>query len=81
MLTASGQLSREGWVLDSGCSYHMTFKRDLMFDIEELNGGKILMGNDTYCEVTAIGKVKIVNHNNSTVILTDVRYSSTVRRI
>lgn len=80
MLTASGKLSREGWVLDSGCSYHMTFRKDLMFDTEEIDGGKILMGNDTYCEVTVIGKVKIVNYNKSTVILTEVRYSATARR-
>ena len=51
-----------------------------MFDVEEVDGGKILMGNDTHCEVTAIGKVKIVNYDKSTVILTGVRYSSTARR-
>ena len=34
-----------------------TYRRDLMFDVEELDGGKILMGNDTFCEVTAVGKV------------------------
>lgn len=32
-----------------------------MFDVEEVNGGKNLMGNDTYCEITAIGKIRIVN--------------------
>lgn len=80
MLTASSQINREGWVLDSGCSYHMTFRKDLMFDVEEVNGGMILMGNDTYCEITAIGKVKIVNHNNTEVVLTGVRFSETARR-
>lgn len=80
MVTASCHLNREGWVLDSGCSYHMTFRRDLMFDVEEINGGKILMGNDTFCEITAIGKVKFVNYNKSEVILTGVRYSESARR-
>lgn len=80
MLTASSQVNREGWVLDSGCSYHMTFRRDLMFDVEEINGGKILMGNDTYCEVTAIGKIKLMNYNRTEVVLTGVRYSATARR-
>lgn len=23
-----------------------------MFDVEEVNGGRILMGNDSYCEIT-----------------------------
>ncbi|CAL9233575.1 unnamed protein product [Arabidopsis halleri] len=51
-----------------------------MFDIQEIRGGKILMGNDTYCEITAIGKLKIVNYDNSVVILTKVRYSATTKR-
>lgn len=51
-----------------------------MFDVEEIDGGRILMGNDTYCEVTAVGKVKIVNYNNTEVVLTQVRYSATARR-
>lgn len=79
MLTAS-ESAREGWVLDSGCSYHLTCRKDLMFDIEEIDGGKILMGNDTFCVITAIGKVKIVNYDNTTVVLTKVRYSSTAKR-
>ena len=80
MLTASQEGSREGWMLDSGCSYHITKRRDLMFDVEEVNGGRILMGNDSYCEITAIGKIKIVNSDGSEVILSKVRYSPTARR-
>ena len=38
------------------------------------------MGNDIYCEITAIGKIKIVNYDNSIVILTKVRYSPTAKR-
>ncbi|KAF8113219.1 hypothetical protein N665_0054s0034 [Sinapis alba] len=80
MLTASEHHSKDGWVLDYGCSYHMTCRKDLMFDVEEIDGGKILMGNDTYCEITAIGKIKIVNYNESEVVLTKVRYSPAARR-
>lgn len=77
MLTASSQVNRDGWVLDSRCSYHMNYRKDLMYDIEEFDGGKILMGNDTYCEITAIGKIKFLNHNKTMVVLTDVRFSAT----
>ncbi|CAL9238171.1 unnamed protein product [Arabidopsis halleri] len=80
MLTASERHVRDGWVLDSGCSYHLTYRKDLMYDLEEINGGKILMGNDTYCEITAIGKIKFVNYDDSIVILTKVRYSQTAKR-
>lgn len=80
MLAASERHTDDAWILDSGCSYHMTCRRDLMFDVEKVNGGKILMGNDTFCEISAIGKVKIVNSNGTEVILSQVRYSSTARR-
>lgn len=80
MLTASHEGSREGWVLDSGCSYHMTMNKDLMFDVEEVDGGRILMGNDTFCEISAIGKIRFVNYDGSEVILSNVRYSKTARR-
>lgn len=80
MLTASSQVNRDGWVLDSGCSYHMTYRKDLMYDIEEFDGGRILMGNDTYCEITAIGKIKLLNHKKKEMVLSDVRFSATARR-
>lgn len=71
---------RDGWVLDFGCLYYMICRKDLMFDVEVIDGGKILMGNDIYCEIIVIGKIKIVNYNKSEVVLIKVRYFFVVRR-
>ncbi|GJY36668.1 hypothetical protein Tco_0422046 [Tanacetum coccineum] len=34
------------WIMDSGGSYHMTYKRDYMFDFEEYDDGNVLFGCD-----------------------------------
>lgn len=74
ILTASVQDTKQEWVLDSGCTFHITPNKEVLFDLEEFDGGKVLMGNNTISEVKGIGKLKIVNHDQSTVVLTGVRY-------
>ncbi|CAA7021882.1 unnamed protein product [Microthlaspi erraticum] len=74
ILTASIQGNVKEWVMDSGCTFHITPDRDALFDFKEVDGGKVTMGNNTYSEVKGIGKLKIINSEGGTVILTDVRY-------
>ena len=49
----------ESWILDSGCSYHMTPKKDWFGTYKPYNGGMVQMGNDATCSVIGIGTVKI----------------------
>ncbi|GKF90110.1 hypothetical protein Tco_0264073, partial [Tanacetum coccineum] len=39
------------WIMDSGGSYYVTYKRDYLFDFEEYDGGNILLGDDRECSV------------------------------
>lgn len=32
--------------MDSGCTFHMTPRRELLFNFKQIEGGKVLMGND-----------------------------------
>ena len=80
ILNASMQDTQEEWVLDSGCTFHITPNREVLFDLEEFEGGKVLMGNNTVSQVKGIGKLKIVNHDQSTVVLTGVRYMPSMVR-
>lgn len=80
ILTASVHDTRDQWVLDSGCTFHITPDKDALFDFEEVDGGKVLMGNNTYSEVTGIGKLKIINPDKTEVILTNVRYMPSMGR-
>lgn len=74
------QDKKEEWVLDFGCMFHITPNRDVLFDLEEFEGGKILMDNNIVSEVKGIGKLKIVNPDQTTVVLTGVRYMSCMVR-
>lgn len=38
ILTASVQETKDEWVLDSGCSFHITPTKHVLFDLEELEG-------------------------------------------
>ncbi|GKD38784.1 zinc finger, CCHC-type containing protein, partial [Tanacetum coccineum] len=39
------------WIMDSGGSYHITYKRDYLFDLEEYDGGNILLGDGRECHI------------------------------
>lgn len=80
VLTVSTHTSSREWVMDSGCSFHITPYKDALFDLKEFDGGNVLMANDTQSEVKGIGKIKILNPDGSTVILNDVRYIPNMSR-
>ncbi|KAG7533289.1 Integrase catalytic core [Arabidopsis thaliana x Arabidopsis arenosa] len=54
--------------------------KDALFNLKEIDGGKVLIGNNTYSEVKEIGKLKIQNPDGSIVTLTEVRYMPTMGR-
>lgn len=66
-LTASLIVSEDDWVLDSGCTFHITPRREVLSDFEEFEGGKVMMGNNSHCVVRGKGKIKILNANGSTI--------------
>ncbi|GKB01366.1 retrovirus-related pol polyprotein from transposon TNT 1-94 [Tanacetum coccineum] len=39
------------WIMDSGCSYHMTPKLDIFFDFLECDGGNVLLGDNRECKI------------------------------
>ncbi|GJW08872.1 retrotransposon protein, putative, ty1-copia subclass [Tanacetum coccineum] len=47
------------WIMDSGCSYHMTPRLDIFFDFLECDGGSVLLGDNRECNIRGIGKVRV----------------------
>ncbi|KAK3028877.1 hypothetical protein RJ639_038562, partial [Escallonia herrerae] len=43
-----------GWILDTGCSYHMCPNRDWFVTYRSFDGGKVLMRNDVACKGSTI---------------------------
>ena len=79
-LTASPHASNEDWVLDSGCTFHITPRREVLSDFQEVEGSKVMMGNNTFCMVKGMGTITIDNPDGSVVTLGLVRYMPEMRR-
>lgn len=73
-LTASLLAKGDEWVLDSGCTFHITPRREVLSQFEEFEGNKVLMGNNTHCMVKGQGTVTIDNPDGTVVTLSQVRY-------
>ncbi|GJT30755.1 retrovirus-related pol polyprotein from transposon TNT 1-94 [Tanacetum coccineum] len=50
------------WIMDFGGSYHMTPRRDFLFDCKEFNGGTALLGDNRACAIGTKknGRVKVI---------------------
>ncbi|KAE8696421.1 GDSL esterase/lipase APG [Hibiscus syriacus] len=68
------------WILDSGCTYHMSPNREWFSDLVELNVGVVYMGNDNACKTVGIGSIRLKNQDGSNRVLTDVRYVPSLKK-
>ncbi|KAJ4973844.1 hypothetical protein NE237_007018 [Protea cynaroides] len=61
------------WILDSGCSSHMTGDKKMFQQLQQYEGGIVKFGNNEGAKVTGKGSISI---NNGKVKLHDVFYVS-----
>ena len=80
VLTVSNHDTFKEWIMDSGCSFHSTHDKKVLFDFKEYEGGSVLMANNTKGNIKRIGKIHIQNPDGSKVILKDFKYMSDVSR-
>ena len=45
------------WIIDSGCSRHMSGKSSLFHDLKEQSTGTITLGDKGKCDIVGIGSV------------------------
>ncbi|GMI79054.1 hypothetical protein HRI_001574700 [Hibiscus trionum] len=80
LVASSSAFRSDEWILDSGCTYHMSPNREWFFDLVELNGGVVYMGNDNACKTIGIGSIRLKKQDGSTRVLTDVRYVPSLKK-
>ena len=74
-LVANEQPHQGGaWVLDTGASYHMCPNKDWFTSYEPIDGGNVLMADDSVCKIVGIGSIKLRTHVGKIVTLHDVRH-------
>ncbi|GJY59159.1 retrovirus-related pol polyprotein from transposon TNT 1-94 [Tanacetum coccineum] len=68
------------WIMDYGGFFHMTPKRDFLFDFKEFNGGTVLLDNNRACAIMGIRKVRVQMKDDSSFVLQNVRYIPELKR-
>ena len=74
MNLSEDKLDQDEWIMDTGCSFHMTPRRDFFIDFTEVNSGKVRMANNSYSEVRGIGNIRFTNLDGTSFVLLEVRY-------
>nr|AAC62132.1 copia-like retroelement pol polyprotein [Arabidopsis thaliana] len=62
---SEGKDDQEEWIMDTGCSFHMTPRKEYLMDFVEAKSGKVRMANNSFSEVKGIGKVKFIKKDGT----------------
>ena len=66
--------SCDDWILDSGCTFHMSFNKEWFENLTEVKNESVFMGDDDKCVVHGIGSITLRLEIGKSIKLTNVRY-------
>ncbi|XP_073131127.1 uncharacterized protein [Henckelia pumila] len=72
--------TKNAWILDSGCTYHMCLVKSWFEQLTEIDQGMVLLGNDKSCKVKGIGTIRLQMHDGTNRLLKDVRFVQELKR-
>ncbi|KAG8482499.1 hypothetical protein CXB51_024054 [Gossypium anomalum] len=70
----------EEWILDSGCTFHMSPNRDWFTTYEIVSEGVVLMGNNASCKIAGVGTIKVKMFDGVVRTISDVRHVPELKR-
>lgn len=73
-LVAALACDSDVWILDSGCSHHMCPNKDWFTNLEIIDHGTVLLGNDYACDKKGVGAIKLKLHDGIVRELSNVWY-------
>ncbi|CAM8987589.1 unnamed protein product [Rhodiola kirilowii] len=79
-LTVTQTCPTSRWILDSGCSYHMTPHKEWLMDYIEKDQGTVHLGNNKACKMVGIGTIWIKMADGPEFKLSGVRYVPDLKR-
>ncbi|KAG7563868.1 Integrase catalytic core [Arabidopsis suecica] len=79
-LSVNDQKVKDLWVLDSGCTSHMTSRRDWFSTFNTNGSTTILLGDDHAVESQGQGSIRIDTHGGTIKVLENVKYVPNLRR-
>jgi len=69
----ASDIASETWLIDSGCTHHMTYDKDMFVKLDKTHLSKVRIGNGDYIEVKGIGDIAIDSDSGKRII-SDVLY-------
>ncbi|KAM6555575.1 hypothetical protein CsatB_002594 [Cannabis sativa] len=75
-----GPSIKDEWILDSGCTFHMTNNKAFMFDFRKTNGGRVILGNNQTCDIQGSGSISFKMHDGMVRTLSEIRYVPNLAR-
>ena len=79
-LTVSSVNAEKEWILDSGCTFHMTPNKSWFEEFTKKDGGMVLLGNNKPCKVLRVGSIRIKMFNGMEKVLKGVSYIPELKR-
>ena len=62
----------DGWILDSGYTYHMCQHKEWLFKFKEVDGGVVYMSSGDVSYIIGMGSIQLRKHDGSIRVLIDV---------
>ncbi|KAG8479503.1 hypothetical protein CXB51_029288 [Gossypium anomalum] len=75
----NSKVSKE-WILDLGCTFHMSPNWDWFTTYKIVFEGVVLMGNNVSCKITGVGTIKVKMFDGVVRTLSDVRHVPELKR-
>ncbi|KAG8501344.1 hypothetical protein CXB51_003537 [Gossypium anomalum] len=70
----------EEWILDSGCTFHMSPNQDWFTNYETVSEGVVLMRNNASCKIASVGTIKVMMFDGVVRTLSDVQHVPELKR-
>ncbi|KAL0409123.1 UNVERIFIED_CONTAM: Retrovirus-related Pol polyprotein from transposon TNT 1-94 [Sesamum radiatum] len=67
-------LNKHEWLIDSGCTVHMTPYRDILSNYKSENLGSVSMANEKCCDILGVGDVCMIFENGFKFTLKNVKH-------
>ena len=77
---ATNEVQKGKWILDSGCTFHMSPEKSYFSDYHEYDGGRVLMGNNAVCKVIGMGNIHLKLHDGTVRVIKQVRHVPDLKR-
>ena len=71
---------RDGWVMDSGCSFHICPDRSHFLEYQRLEDGTVRLGDDRVCPIVGLGTIKLNLEGGVVAVLKQVRHVPEIKR-